>query len=221
LVTRQCERRCGSDARSAGARYCEPCRLAAVRETKRVCTSKRRERAEVRAYDKAYAKSDAGRAIAEKFRNSESRKASLARYNKSEKRARVQRRYNSTEKSRATLRRFARSWKGKICAQHSTERRRARKLALPCTLTREDWQRICDRFFGVCVYCLRADGTTIDHIIPISSPVCPGHVPENVVPACPRCNASKHIRDWPHAVARPSVLPTTPAMFLQRLLAHR
>jgi 5-methylcytosine-specific restriction endonuclease McrA len=47
---------------------------------------------------------------------------------------------------------------------------------------------------GICAYC---DGTATetDHIIPTVIPYGGSDHPDNIVPCCRRCNASKHARD--------------------------
>lgn len=67
--------------------------------------------------------------------------------------------------------------------------RRARKLAVPSTLTSAEWQAILDYFGGRCAYCLKPGSMTMDHMVPL---VRGGHhVADNIVPACRRCNSSK------------------------------
>lgn len=56
-------------------------------------------------------------------------------------------------------------------------------------VSKAQWLEILEVFGGKCAYCVTADGTTMDHIVPIS---CGGaHDPENVVPACRSCNPRK------------------------------
>lgn len=84
----------------------------------------------------------------------------------------------------------------------ATQRRLARKRNLPNTLTAQDWQTALDYFGGRCAVCGRPPGLwhtiAADHWIPLSSPDCPGTVPENIVPLChgiDGCNNSKNDRD--------------------------
>lgn len=84
----------------------------------------------------------------------------------------------------------------------SNQRRRARKLNLPDTLTSQDWQHALDYFDNRCAVCGRPIGLwhnlAVDHWIPLSSPDCPGTVATNVLPLCHGdggCNNSKHDRD--------------------------
>lgn len=87
----------------------------------------------------------------------------------------------------------------------SGERRRARERNLPRQFTFMDWQRALEYFDYRCAICRRsADFWTLlvaDHWIPLSSPICPGTVPQNMIPLCharpdspagqPCCNNSK------------------------------
>lgn len=73
-------------------------------------------------------------------------------------------------------------------------KRRARKAKFPC----ENIDRfipLAEKYFdSCCPYCGTefTGGYHIDHYIPISHPNCPGHIPTNVIPVCPKCNLSKH-----------------------------
>lgn len=73
-------------------------------------------------------------------------------------------------------------------------RREARKRSLPDTLTKQNWLYAVTWWAG-CAYCgadLPAGKLTLDHVIPLVSPDCPGTVAGNIVPACKSCNSSKH-----------------------------
>jgi len=68
---------------------------------------------------------------------------------------------------------------------------RARKRMAAGTHSQEDRRRAFGDYNGLCVYCLgRAD--TVDHVSPLARGGSNG--PENLVPACMRCNASKRDR---------------------------
>lgn len=74
------------------------------------------------------------------------------------------------------------------------ERRLARKRGLPHTLTKAEWQYAVD-WWGGCAYCgadLPAGELTLDHVIPLVSPDCPGTTAENIIPACIKCNRIKN-----------------------------
>jgi hypothetical protein len=70
------------------------------------------------------------------------------------------------------------------------QRRRARKAALPNTLTADQWISCIDYFGGCCAVCGRnpedyKDITlALDHWIPLASPHCLGTVVNNVLPLC-------------------------------------
>ncbi|MCZ2077912.1 MAG: HNH endonuclease [Bryobacterales bacterium] len=93
--------------------------------------------------------------------------------------------------------------KNKATYYAANHRRRARKLSLPDTFTVDDWHIALDYWRNLCAYCGSQQGLwnpmSADHFIPLSSPDCPGTVPENMIPACQSCNASKHnydSREW-------------------------
>jgi len=73
----------------------------------------------------------------------------------------------------------------------------ARKHSLPDTLTQQQWHNAIAYFDGCCAYCDRPLGEhpTLDHIIPISNPCCPGTVAWNSAPCCVSCNTSKKDKD--------------------------
>ena len=79
--------------------------------------------------------------------------------------------------------------KTKIIRQVCRHRRRVRELDGP-GITTEEWEEIVARFGGICAYCKIAPGTTMDHVVPLSHGG--AHAPSNVVPACRKCNSSKH-----------------------------
>lgn len=56
-------------------------------------------------------------------------------------------------------------------------------------VTAEQWATIVLSFGGLCAYCKDAPGNTTDHVIPLARGG--NNDPENVVPACRRCNSSK------------------------------
>lgn len=75
----------------------------------------------------------------------------------------------------------------------AAHRRRARKLNLPSTLTHQMWDEILIQYGCRCAYCLKPDDhLEQDHVTPLSRGG--GHTPENIVPACRTCNASKHAK---------------------------
>jgi len=64
----------------------------------------------------------------------------------------------------------------------------ARSLSAEATLTLLDWLMILDRFHWQCAYCQAKPFEILSHIIPL--PV-GGTTPENCVPACYGCRASR------------------------------
>jgi hypothetical protein len=77
------------------------------------------------------------------------------------------------------------------------QRRYARKLRLPNTLTIKEWKRICSAFGNECTYCGRRGKMHQDHLIPVA--LGGGYTKRNIVPACKHCNSSKrdkHPKDW-------------------------
>ena len=73
------------------------------------------------------------------------------------------------------------------------QRRRARKRALPDTLTEEELKDILDYFSNKCALC-DGEAETLDHFIPLSTGN-GGTVKENIIPLCSKMNASKHSRN--------------------------
>ena len=75
--------------------------------------------------------------------------------------------------------------------QAANTRRRARKSALPGTLTAEQWLAIQVAYKHRCAYCgAKPKKLTQDHVVPISKGG--GTTSDNIVPACRSCNSSKH-----------------------------
>jgi len=85
-------------------------------------------------------------------------------------------------------------------------RREARKLALPDTLTHQEWQQAIQYFNGCCAVCENQlydlFGEIIlhaDHWIALNNPDCPGTIVTNMLPLCSACNSSKRDsppKDW-------------------------
>lgn len=72
--------------------------------------------------------------------------------------------------------------------------RRARKRALPSTLTKDEWESCLNYFNGVCCYCgSQATFWNVleqDHFVPVATGG--GYTVDNIVPACRPCNTSKN-----------------------------
>lgn len=84
-----------------------------------------------------------------------------------------------------------------LLAAVSRQRRRARKLSLPDTLTKAQWQACLEYFNYSCAVCGQSfDGAKVhqDHWIPLSSEKCLGTTVDNIVCLCSDCNLSKHNR---------------------------
>jgi len=72
-------------------------------------------------------------------------------------------------------------------------RRDTRRMSLPDTFTFQHWQYCLQYFDNRCAYCReKVERLDMEHFIPLSHPQCPGTTPENMLPACPACNYSKH-----------------------------
>jgi 5-methylcytosine-specific restriction endonuclease McrA len=83
---------------------------------------------------------------------------------------------------------------------------RQRLTGTPCTLTPDQWTRVCELLDHCCTYCgCQPERLEIDHVIPISADDYPGTILGNVVPACIHCNRSKggkQMAQW-----RPELMP--------------
>ena len=59
--------------------------------------------------------------------------------------------------------------------------------------THQDWKEVLIFFGGECAYCggtpRKGQKLTKDHLIPVGS--CGKTIPENIIPACSKCNSSK------------------------------
>ena len=139
----------------------------------------------------------------------ERRRAYFSEYrrNNRARRAKTQaawRRTNRTRKATADAiwrrahperaRKHAREWarRNPEWVRAKYERRRAAKQNVLVTLTLQEWEVILLSRCGSCVYCGSPEGTTQDHVIPISRGG--AHTRDNVVPCCRPCNSRKHAR---------------------------
>lgn len=116
----------------------------------------------------------------------------------------ISRQYNSVNRERAkqyrednrerivdSEKQYRKTHKGKLMAKIRNQRREARKLSLPDTLTASDWQHALNYFNGRCAVCERplndlfeTHKTHFDHWIPLNHDTCPGTIPKNIVPLC-------------------------------------
>lgn len=78
--------------------------------------------------------------------------------------------------------------------RNEEKRRRARMKQLPATFTAQDWKDALHEFSGACAYCGETGKLTQDHITPISKGG--AYTKGNILPACFRCNRSKHSKDF-------------------------
>lgn len=111
--------------------------------------------------------------------------------------------YKETRKSINARRREDPKFKAQMKVAY--QKRQARKLELPDTLTTEQWQFALDYFNGCCAVCGRplkdlfgTHTASIDHWIPLSNPECLGTTADNCIPLChgfDGCNGSKNYRD--------------------------
>ena len=76
-------------------------------------------------------------------------------------------------------------------------RRRARTAGLLSSFTSNQWQQCLTYFNHQCAYCGSTESLEQEHVIPVSRG---GHyTPDNIIPACRSCNASKNnkiMQDW-------------------------
>jgi 5-methylcytosine-specific restriction endonuclease McrA len=86
------------------------------------------------------------------------------------------------------------------------QRRRVRLLAVGGEISKSDWLQVLAQFTVCgevcCAYCSKPCEPTMDHVVPISRGG--RHEPDNVLPACAICNASKGARlihEWKRAPA--------------------
>lgn len=61
-------------------------------------------------------------------------------------------------------------------------------------VTRKQWLGICEQYNNRCAYCFSASKLTLEHFVPIARGGL--NEPENVIPACLTCNASKGARTF-------------------------
>lgn len=76
----------------------------------------------------------------------------------------------------------------------NVQKRRARKLLLPCTLTPSQWETIKLSFNNKCAYCGKEKFLEKEHFIALTN--LGEFTINNVIPACRYCNASKRNDDF-------------------------
>ena len=178
---------------------------AAHRETRKVTSRAWREthRAERNAYlagwREAHRESLNVATVARRLAKPEELKTAYARHR--EKRKAASRAYYAThreERARYTAGYRAANPEAKSLWYHQ---RRTRKIGNGVfKVTPRDWRRMLERFGQACAYCGVVAKLHQEHVIPISRGG--RHSIGNLLPACARCNLSKHDRllvEWRHA----------------------
>lgn len=74
------------------------------------------------------------------------------------------------------------------------ERRRSIKKQLPATLTNDQWEDTKKHFGYKCAYCGAEVALSQDHFIALTNGG--GYTPNNIIPACKRCNSSKNNKSF-------------------------
>jgi 5-methylcytosine-specific restriction endonuclease McrA len=72
------------------------------------------------------------------------------------------------------------------------EQRRARRMAVRCDLTSDQWTEIQRQFDGKCAYCGEGGEVVMDHVVALAKGG--SHTKDNVVPACRHCNQRKYTK---------------------------
>lgn len=84
-----------------------------------------------------------------------------------------------------------------------TQKYRAKKEKLPCTLSIEEWNKILEDFNSSCAYCGMSENESLkeykeklhqEHFVPLSKGG--GYTHNNIIVACKGCNSSKGDRDF-------------------------
>jgi hypothetical protein len=103
--------------------------------------------------------------------------------------------YKLSGKKKESDKKYRTSDKGKATCSYNYKRRNSRQRDKSVfMITRDQWDTMVASCNGVCPYCNNpTDNFTLDHLTPISKGG--KHVPENIIPCCHSCNASKQHRD--------------------------
>lgn len=146
---------------------------------------------------KRYYSTPEGRAKCLAYAKSEKSRKNGELYRRTLKRLESLKRHSHTQSFKETQKRYTQSVKGKLAAIASQARRRVKLKAIGCDhLTREDIEAIFVLKGRICVYCGAKDcKLEIDHQQPIE--LGGDNSPDNLVPACMKCNRSKGPRYWP------------------------
>ena len=115
-------------------------------------------------------------------------------YKKTDKYIESQIKYRKTEGGKETAKRschnYSKSEKGRLSSATRHNRRRAAKKMVENNFTLEMWKQTLEEYNYLCAYCGSKENIQQDHVVPVSKGG--GNTKDNVVPACPSCNASKH-----------------------------
>lgn len=76
----------------------------------------------------------------------------------------------------------------------SWQKRRARKLLLPDTLTLKQWKQVKECFNNKCAYCGTELPLTKEHFVPLNKGG--EYTINNIIPVCLSCNSSKKDKDF-------------------------
>lgn len=96
-------------------------------------------------------------------------------------------------KSREKIQAYQAQWSKKNaerCVAHTARRRALLRVAPGRGFTPSEWQEALTASLGLCAYCTDKVALTIEHIDPLN--LGGSHDPDNIVPACKRCNSSKN-----------------------------
>lgn len=91
-------------------------------------------------------------------------------------------------------REYHRRWRDNNRAMHNSkeQRRRARKAAVGGSYTAEEWITLCNQYGNKCLACGKAEGLTVDHVIPLKRGG--RNDISNLQPLCRSCNSRKGSR---------------------------
>jgi hypothetical protein len=184
---------------------CRQCELDAVKHW--YAAHKEEKRAYDRAYQETHREERRAKGRAYNKEHYVERRGQYRSYREAHKEERriYNRIYQQEHRSEIALR--MRTYKASHRVQQANlqRNRAAKKKALPDTFTHEQEQFCRQYFHYTCVYCGKEEGflwcVAMDHFIPLDSPLCPGTVITNMLPACSGqdgCNISKKNRE-PHA----------------------
>lgn len=133
-----------------------------------------------RAYGRAFARTEKGKALRAKQTGTPKAKARRQRWI-----------------ARGGLEKWKKSPSGAEAIRRGRHKRLAASRGVVSMLTLREWDLLLLAYGNKCAYCDRCGEMTRDHVMPITK--AGGDVIDNVVPACRPCNSRK--RDWAPTVA--------------------